>query len=800
MDLAQRKLSKEEWDSLEVPIIGREFDIIKMVKAGFNDVNTSSNDTQTIYNFIKINSKKKQEYHYYLFDLYFKKEWDNLMKKYKITCKKEKRPKLKQLKKADLIRINNTDKKINEIKDSIFEFVLLGIVENFLKSSPTKKNKHYYTLIHLLKYNITNINIVLKSKIQNILEKFKKHASKKEFITKAYDFIERNDDLIKYKDVSLYSHQKEVYTHCKPKGPKFIMYQAPTGMGKTLSPLGLSQGYKIIFVCAAKHVGLQLAKACISLDIKIAVAFGCTDPGNIRLHWSAAKETIRNRRTGGIFRVDNSVGDYVQVMISDIQSYLPAMHYMMAFNKPEDMILYWDEPTITLDYDEHPYHKVMAKNWKENEIPNIVLSSATLPPVDEINNMTRSFITKFKSTNIISLISHDCSKTIPLIDSKGFIVLPHFHFPTHAEIKKCVKHLKNYKTLLRHFDVKEIVRFIRYVNDNVDIKNRYKIDNYFETLENIDILSIKNYYLSLLSSLKDQYTKVYDHFQKKREPVHKSCIKLTTSDSHTLTDGPTIYLADDVEKIGNYCLATAKIPKVMFSAINEDMVANENIRLEIEHITREINKNKDKGEETTQKANPKKGKSRSDKTERVKKDPKEEAQLLKCEFLRSELKRIRLGLDFIPNSKEHLKIWNVEHVKTAFSSSIDDAIVEKIMLLEVAPNWKFLLLMGIGVFAKHACDDYVAIMKDLALKQKLYLIIASTDYIYGTNYQFCHGYIGKDLENMTQEKLIQSAGRTGRSELRKDYSLRLRSDAMINTLFKKSENKVEVNNMNKLFV
>ena len=127
----------------------------------------------------------------------------------------------------------------------------------------------------------------------------------------------------------------------------------------------------------------------------------------------------------------------------------------------------------------------------------------------------------------------------------------------------------------------------------------------------------------------------------------------------------------------------------------------------------------------------------------------------------------------------------------AFCSSIDDSIVEKIMLLDVTANWKFLLLMGIGVFTKHACDDYVAIMKDLALKQKLYLIIASTDYIYGTNYQFCHGYIGKDLEGMSQEKLIQAFGRAGRSNLRQDYSLRLRSNKLIDTLLTTSNNKIE---------
>jgi len=802
MDLAQRKLSKEEWDSLEVPINGKELQILRMIKEGYNNVNFSSNDTQTLFNFIKIESKDPTGYHYHLYDLYFKKLFDGIIKKYKLVVKKEKRKKFKNLKKADLIRIKHTDQKIASITENIFEFILINLLEKFAASKGGSKNKYYYTLVHLLKFNISNINIVVKKNIQEILDNFSDKTSKKEFIAHAHDYIERNNDLIKYKDVSLYKHQKDLYTHCKPKEPKLLFYQAPTGTGKTLSPIGLSQGYKIIFVCAAKHVGLQLAKACISLDIKIAVAFGCKDPGNIRLHWSAAKESVRNRRTGGIFRVDNSVGDYVQVMISDVQSYLPAMHYMKAFNDPSDMILYWDEPTITLDYDKHPYHEVMAKNWQENDIPNIVFSSATLPPIDQLGNMTRSFVTKFKSANITSLISHDCTKTIPLIDKDGFTVLPHLYFSDHKDVKKCLKHLKEYKTLLRHFDVRGIVDFIMYVNKKIPIKDRYKIDRYFESIESIDILSIKQYYMSLLNSVKEHYAAIHQHFTASRSPLYRSYIKITTGDAHTLTDGPTIYLADDVEKVGKFCLATAKIPTVMLEAIMEDMTANEKVRQEIDSITREMNKNKDKADEPTQKRSKgaQKGKSRVEKSGVDKNTVREEQMLEKCEFLRQQIKRVRLGLDFIPNSREHKEIWNVSDIKNAFSSSIDDAVVEKIMLLDVTANWKFLLLMGIGVFALHTCDDYVAIMKDLALKQKLYLIIASTDYIYGTNYQFCHGYIGKDLESLTQEKLIQAIGRVGRSDLRQDYSIRLRSNKIIETLLTKSDFKVEVENMNRLFV
>jgi hypothetical protein len=91
-------------------------------------------------------------------------------------------------------------------------------------------------------------------------------------------------------------------------------------------------------------------------------------------------------------------------------------------------------------------------------------------------------------------------------------------------------------------------------------------------------------------------------------------------------------------------------------------------------------------------------------------------------------------------------------------------------------------------------------MKKLADKQKLYLIIADSDYIYGTNYQFCHGYLSKDLE-LTQEKIIQALGRIGRNNIQQEYSARFRDDTQITTLFTKfaSEHKPEVINMNQLF-
>ena len=156
-----------------------------------------------------------------------------------------------------------------------------------------------------------------------------------------------------------------MYTLFRQPTPKLILYIAPTGTGKTMSPIGLSEKYKIIFVCAARHVGLALARSAISADKKIALAFNCKDAEDIRLHYSAAKEYTRHRRSGAIRKVDNTVGDKVEIIICDIKSYYPAMLYMLAFNKKDEIITYWDEPTITMDYEQHEFHDIIKKNWQK---------------------------------------------------------------------------------------------------------------------------------------------------------------------------------------------------------------------------------------------------------------------------------------------------------------------------------------------------------------------------------------------------------------------------------------------------
>ena len=135
---------------------------------------------------------------------------------------------------------------------------------------------------------------------------------------------------------------------------------------------------------------------------------------------------------------------------------------------------------------------------------------------------------------------------------------------------------------------------------------------------------------------------------------------------------------------------------------------------------------------------------------------------------------------------EHQYRWlNNRVVENAFQPRIDQENVEEIMMLDVTNDMKLLLLMGIGLFVKetNANPRYLEIIKKLAYEQKLFIILACSDYIYGTNYQFCHGFIGKDLLSMTQQKTIQALGRIGRNQSQQEYTVRFRGFTSSSHLF-----------------
>jgi hypothetical protein len=898
MDLKQTKLTKSEWMNIEIPVSDQEKSILQLIIDGYHDVNLRRNDNVSLLSHMKMEYSPEIEKQ--LYKQYFEKDVDALVSKHMPndsdsddSSKPSKKPNKKQkkdppMKTRDLIRIQSMDAKLDQDRAHIFEFLVLEFCREILKGS--KPAFYLYTLIQIKKATIPLVNKHVMEFVDRVISKTVKTIEMRDVLRSAYEFIEKNRYLLKYEDKTLFDHQKQLFSIFRqaPLDPKLVLYIAPTGTGKTLSPLGLAEKHRVIFVCAARHVGLALAKSAISVGKRVAFAFGCDTASDIRLHYFAASVYSKHRKTGGIYKVDNSVGDKVQIMICDVQSYLTAMHYMLAFSplledetgtplpKDADLITYWDEPTISMDYAEHDLHPIIHRNWTENRISKMVLSCATLPKEREILDTITDFRQRFDGAQIHSIESYDCRKSIAVLNKTGHSVLPHLLFKDYDQLQTCVEHCENNKTLLRYFDLQEIIQLIEKAQPL--IPEQYKSENYFnKSIAEITMNSLKLYYLKVLRNIgQDYWTSLFEDLSRKQTPKFAktgitktksvdlskplTCsqpfasmqplarsqsltqpkgsqplsrqqsvayapisqapaqsasngILLTTEDAHTLTDGPTIFLAEDVNKIGKFYIQQTNIPAKIFQGISDKIAQNSALQQKIDILTKTL-EDKASGELDKEK-----------KIERDQLPPEVKRIMEQIEAVRGQIKSVAMEPVYIPNTTQHQRVWVTTDttVQNAFVPAVDEESVKDIMGLDVSDQMKLLLLLGIGVFTKDASiiSDasqaesksgqalaaertsghlaYMEIMKRLAYQQRLFLILASSDYIYGTNYQFCHGFIGKDLNNMTQQKTIQAMGRIGRNQMQQEYTIRFRDDAMLTQLFQAPTVNPEAEVMSRLF-
>ena len=806
MEFLQNKLTRDEWNNIEIPVNDTEREILNMIIKGFDNIDIIVNDNLSLLSVLKIDNIN-DSLELYLFNKYFKDDIKKINKKYPTHLFNEEYEfntiKLQKIRSSDSVKLNNFDTNIELFKSNIFEYVILDMYKTLIKAVSKNKSStvaiYVYTIIQLFKTRIKNINKYFEEYIIDIISKLLTDIRVSDVIKKADILIEKNGYLLQYEDKELFEHQKQIYNIFKNKSEntsELVLYTAPTGTGKTLTPLGLCNDYKIIFVCVARHIGLALAKSAISMNKKIAFAFGCDTADNIRLHNFSVCEYVKKddgnyiKFKDGKKKIDHTNGSNVDIMICDVKSYISAMYYMLAFHDKNKIIMYWDEPTITLDHEKHELHNTIQRIWKENKIRNIIMSSATLPAIDKIQNVIDKFKNNFENPNIHYIRSYDFKKSIPIIDSEQFSISIHTMYENYHDMKECINYiLSNNQTLLRYLDLKEIVECINYCMRN--IKNTdTEIFNYFENdICNVNMKSLKLFYLHLLSSIDEvNYTKIYKNSKINRQKKYDTKgngILFTTYDAITLTNGPSIFICEDAHKIASFYIQQSKIPGEKFSEIMKKISFNEKLQKDITILEKKLALIEEKNDAALE--------------DRSNKETNEMREIYgDIEKLRKKILFINLDHQFVPNTKSHQEKWNDNVNESAFSPKIDELFTKKIMELDVSNTFKVLLLLGIGVFIKDSNLDYQELMKKLATEQKLFMIIASSDYIYGTNYQFCHGIIGKDLSHMTQEKTLQSLGRIGRNNIQQDYSVRFRNNNLIYNLFRPSDNDIEAENMNKL--
>ena len=858
LNLIQTKLSRAEWDNIEIPVSTEEREVLQLIIDGYSNPNIRFNKKLSMFSFTKIDPTEQNEH--FLYMKYFAPIIEKTAEKYPIegliiphiggSGTTIGGGHIKKIKSIDQLRFQNLEENIEKNKPLIFEFLILDFCNmmcRYMKKGDSAYSYYLYTLIQLKKASINGINSYVTKYVDTVIQYGNARTTLRHVISNAYEFIERNPYLLQNADRELYSHQKELFSIFHESNKQqtnaqaaagideverksnLVLYISPTGTGKTMSPIGLSCEYRIIFVCAARHIGLALAKMAISMEKKIAIAFGCDTASDIRLHYFAAVDYTRDRRSGGIRKVDNSNGSKVEIMICDLKSYLTAMHYMLAFNPSYKIITFWDEPTISMDRQEDPLHELIQQNWQQNLIGNIVLSCATLPREYEILDTIADFRDKFEYAQVHTITSYDCKKSISVLSKDGYCSLPHSMFPDWNELQSCVAFCDENKSILRYFDLSEVVRFITYMTDwgsttSIAISERYHIENYFSGgIGDITMNRLKLFYLDLLRGIpQESWANIYSEimqgagFKFNKMPGAKTTdienkgaaagIQLTTEDAYTLTDGPTIFLTEDVNKIGKFYIQQTDIPTTVFQQILTTIAQNNKLSDKIDRLEKDLeDKDKRMGQGGGSRGGEEEKKGKAKDINMDKMSPEVHKMYKEIEDLRSQITYVSLESIYIPNSKNHQARWIPKEIAKRLESArpympmISEQTVKDIMGLAIENSLKVLLLLGIGLFVETPNPRYLEVMKELADTQQLFLIIANSDYIYGTNYQFCHQFLAKDLVNMTQQKIIQAWGRVARGDIQHTYTVRVRDDALIMKAFQKPAENIEAQNMSRLF-
>jgi hypothetical protein len=304
MDLKQTKLTRGEWDSIEIPVSDQEKEILSLIMEGFENIDITKNKTMSLFAFTKI--EKTTENEIFLYTKYFEPIIQRTFRKFGDSPMIQRLMAgirvsglsgggtLKKMKSVDILRIQNLESNIESNKKTVFEFLVLEFCHElckYISKDNTKYAYYLYTLIQLKKASITGINTFVITYMDTVIAMANTQTDLSKIVERAFVFIEQNPYLLEYEDKTLFAHQKQLFSIFKQQdsgNARLILYIAPTGTGKTLSPLGLSVKYRVIFVCVARHIGLALAKSAISVEKKIAFAFGAETASDIRLHWFAA--------------------------------------------------------------------------------------------------------------------------------------------------------------------------------------------------------------------------------------------------------------------------------------------------------------------------------------------------------------------------------------------------------------------------------------------------------------------------------------------------------------------------------
>jgi hypothetical protein len=516
-----------------------------------------------------------------------------------------------------------------------------------------------------------------------------------------------------------------------------IFYKTLPGLGKTSMILSICSFIKksnelpkkkVIFCCSdiLESVRVQVLRVMFNFGIKFGIGISSDD----------SKYTIKNS-----WNCKND--DDRELIVCDYLS-----TYLILKEAKNDYLLFFDEPTVLTDISsESVIIKTLAKILYY--LPKCtILSSATLPLLDEFEYITNMFKNKYPDSIVSEITSNKILVGCTIKDFDDNIIVPHNYCNNPKELELLLIKIKKYPLLGKFYTLPYLM------NLNEFLKN-YNLNINLDSIESFDQENILENILLLLERIVNNDSINFNRFKL----IQINDINENKFDSNKLDntlskiDYSKLLTSHAFKYIG-CCLIATNNPLEFIKTHFYEMIEKLKNKINIKNINHVYDKY------------IKDNKSLQEQIEVIQtKYTSENIIEEKINTLLNNKPKINFPLALQINTHEHIKNF-AKYVKCYDDTLLKNVITPEsidISTYTIEEPVNFLLYMGIGIYSKNLPSDYTDLVLEMLSERQLAFIITDESFCYGANYQISNVIINDDLaDNHSINTILQLIGRTSR--------------------------------------
>ena len=514
-----------------------------------------------------------------------------------------------------------------------------------------------------------------------------------------------------------------------------LLYKTLPGLGKTTMILSICKfikkmgnNKKVIFCCSdiLESVRVQVLRIMYNFGIKFGIGNGNSDNSyKITNSWNCKNDDER----------ELIVCDYLST-------------YLILKENKNDYVLFFDEPTILTDSLKNVSILELLSKILYYLPKYTILSSATLPQQDEIQQIITHHRNKYINCSICEVVSNKTLVGCIIKDFNGQILSPHSYCKSKNDLQLLLGKIKKIPLLGKFYTLPYLMNlneFLKKYNEHIDL----------DTIESFDQESIFECTLQLLTTIASSDKDIFNDFmQIKAVDIIEDALDKERLDKDYNKIVFTKLITTHAFKYMGCCLVATKNPLEFVRTNFYPIVQKLKEKFNIKNINNVYEKYK------------KDTKNIKEMIDNIHlKYTSESVQEEKINDLLKNRPCINFPSSIQVNSTDHVKGF-AKYVKNYDKSLVKNSIMPEsidITNFNIDDDLKFLLYMGVGIYSQHLDRDYCNQVLELLSDRQLAFIISDDSFCYGANYQISNVIINDDLcDDHSINTILQLIGRTSR--------------------------------------